>query len=195
MSIQRRSLLAIAFLPSFVIATGVAYARHPTIRWDIVSIDPVAGTVSAGGIASARANEMSKITLTGSGTFQLKPGNPHATGGGTWTTFAPDGSTTGTGTYDVTGVVRFEAAPGTFPPLTDRIGNPAEASAGIVVLTIEYSDGDEGILVVSCHLVATPNTVFEGTTASKGFVGFWNREAPQDDPFIDANRTVFHVSP
>ena len=34
-------------------------------RWDIVSINFAAGTVSSGGIASARANDNSKITLTG----------------------------------------------------------------------------------------------------------------------------------
>jgi len=49
---------------------------------------------------------------------------------------------------------------------------------------------------VSCHLPGagpptTPETVFEGITATKGFVAYWNREAPL--PGVDANRTLFHV--
>ncbi len=196
MRIERRWLriMSVATL-ALLLMTGVAYARHPTVRWDIVSLnfstDPP--TANPGGIASARANDGSKITLTGSGTFRDKPGNPHADGGGTWTTFAPGGAATGSGTYEVTGVVRFQAAPGFPPPQIDGIGNPAERSAGLVILTIEYSDGEEGILVVSCHLVDTPDSVFEGVTASRGFVDYWNREAP--GPGIDANRTLFHISP
>ncbi len=46
---------------------------------------------------------------------------------------------------------------------------------------------------MSCHLVDTPDSVFEGVTASKGFVDYWNREAPA--PGIDADRTLFHISP
>ncbi len=191
-----RWFLAIAFLIVFVLTgAGVAYARHPTVRWDIVSLDFSTDppTANPGGIASARANDGSKITLTGSGTFRDKPGNPHADGGGTWTTFAPDGSVTGSGTYEVSDVVRFQAAPGFPPPQIDGIGNPAERSPGFLILTVEYSDGEEGILVVSCHLVDTPDSVFEGVTASKGFADYWNREAPA--PGIDANRTLFHISP
>ncbi len=191
-----RCFLAIAFLIVFVLTgAGVAHARHPTVRWDIVSLDFSTDppTANAGGIASARANDGSKITLTGSGTLQDKPGNPHADGGGMWTTFAPDGSVTGSGTYEVSGVVRFQAAPGFPPPQIDGIGNPAERSLGFLILTIEYSDGEEGILVVSCHLVDTPDSVFEGVTASRGFVDYWSRETPL--PGVDADRTLFHISP
>ncbi len=194
MKIQRRRLLAIAVvLVSPLLSGRVVYAAHPTVRWDIVSVQPP--NVFPGGHASARTNNNFKITLTGSGTFRLKPGNPQATGGGTFEIRDRDDNVINMGTYEVTGVVRFEVAPGEFPPLTDRIGNSAEAHAGLVVLSIAYSDGAEGILVVSCHLVGTPDQVFEGITVTHRFVDFWNREAPSDDPFIDANRTLFHVSP
>ncbi len=44
----------------------------------------------------------------------------------------------------------------------------------MLILTIEYSDGEEGILVVSCSLnVDTPASVFEGVTASRGSVDYW----------------------
>ena len=39
----------------------------------------------------------------------------------------------------------------------------------------------------------SPDSVFEGITASKGFVDYWNRAAPV--PMVDDNRTLFHVLP
>lgn len=165
-------------------------ASDQRYRWDIVSINFGTGTVSSGGIASSRANDSSKITLTGSGTFGAN-GENDVTGGGTWQTFSKAGASTGGGTYQVTGLVRFELAPGTFPPLTDLIGNAADGRAGLVFLQIAYNDGSRGVLAVSCHFVGTPDAVFEGVTASKGFVDFWNREAPAGG--VDANRTAFHV--
>jgi hypothetical protein len=68
------------------------------------------------------------------------------------------------------------------------VGNEKDARAGLAVLRIKYSDGDSGVLVVSCSLNGTPAAVFDGITASKGFVEFWNQAAN------GANRaTIFHV--
>ena len=185
----KTSLLIIALVVVPLAFTGVGLADdETTVRWDIVSIDFVAGTVSAGGNASAKANDGSSIKVTGSGTFQTSAGNDDVTGGGTWQISSPAGS----GTYKVTRLVRFDLAPGTFPPLTDNIGNAADGHAGLAVLGIRYSDGSRGILVVSCHFNGTPDSVFEGITASKGFVDYWNREAPPAPPG-DANRTLFHL--
>jgi hypothetical protein len=39
-------------------------------------------------------------------------------------------------------------------------------------------------------LAGTPVTVFEGITASKGFVDYFNSQVPI--PLVDANRTLFH---
>jgi hypothetical protein len=171
-----------------------ASASNHHMRWDIISVDFGTGTVSAGGVASARANlDLSKITLTGSGTFRSNSGNPQdVTGGGTWQTFNASGVSTGSGTYTVTGLVSFILAPGTFPLSHDNIGNEADVRAGLLVVQIAYSDGSEGTLAVSCHIVGTPDPVFEGVTASKGFVDYWNREAPPAPPG-NANRTAFHV--
>lgn len=165
--------------------------REGAIRWDVVINDfsrsPI--EVSAGGSASARAQDNSMITLTGSGTFE--PGEDReVTGGGMWETFNAAGTRTGGGTYRVTGLVRWDVAPGSFP-LSDRIGNAVDARAGLAILKVRYSDGSNGILVVSCHLAGTTDAVFEGVTASKGFVAYWNRVAPVAG--VDANRTLFHV--
>ena len=171
-----------------------ASASNHHMRWDIISVNFATGTASAGGVASARANlDLSTITLTGSGTFRSNPGNPQdVTGGGTWRTFDAGGGSTGSGSYTVTGLVSFTVAPGTFPLTHDNIGNPADVRAGLLVVRVAYSDGREGTLVVSCHLTGTPDAVFEGVTASKGFVDYWNREAPPAPPG-DADRTNFHV--
>jgi hypothetical protein len=163
------------------------------MRWDIISVDFSTLTLSAGGIASARANDGSKITLSGSGTFRSNPGNPQdVTGGGTWQTFATGGASMGSGTCEVTGFVRFEVAAGTPPLPHDNIGNLADNRAGLLAVSLAYSDGSEGTLLVSCHLVGTPDAVFEGVTASNGFVDYWNRVAPPAPPG-NANRTTFHV--
>jgi hypothetical protein len=162
------------------------------MRWDIISVNFATLTLSAGGVASARANENSKITLTGSGTFRSNPGNPQdVTGGGTWQTFNASGGATGSGSYTVTGLVSFTLAPGTPPLPNDNIGNRADIRAGLLVVRVAYDDGNEGTLVVSCHLVGTSDAVFEGVTASKGFVDYWNREAAA--PRVAGDRTAFHV--
>ncbi len=148
-------------------------------RWDIIHLSgPPPVTTLPGGKASACAASScaNMITLTGSGKFRANPGGPQdVTGGGTWTT---TGFGAGSGTYKVTGFVGFEVAPGTLPspPFTDD------------------SDGDPGVLVVSCDLPGTPPNlpIVEGITVSKGFVDYWNRVAPESvAPF--GNRTAFHV--
>jgi hypothetical protein len=175
------------------------------MRWDIIHISSFAPlTVNAGGSASAKANNGSWITLTGEGTFLVNggEGRPHAvTGGGTWQTFDADGTNTASGTYKVTGLVHWgpvegSPAPGTIDNIGD--GTLADNRAGLLVLRIRYSDGTKGTLTVSCHLPGagppeTPETVFEGVTATKAYVGYWNRVAPA--PGVDGNRTLFHVLP
>lgn len=187
-------LAGIVFLLMSLLAGGAAGgSNNAKMRWDIISVNFATGTLSAGGHASALANDNSKITLTGNGTFRSNPGNPQdVTGGGTWKTFDKNGVQTGSGTYDVTGFVNFHVAPGTPPLPHDNIGNLADNRAGLLVVQIAYDDGSDGILVVSCHLVGTPDSVFEGITATKGFVDYWNREAPPTPPG-NADRTTFHV--
>src|SRR3989449_4181412 len=89
-----------------------ASASDHHMRWDLISVNFATGTVSAGGVASALANDNSEITLTGTGTFRSNPGNPQdVTGGGGWTTYASRGSGTGSGTHEVTGLVSDRLPP------------------------------------------------------------------------------------
>src|SRR3989454_6917605 len=94
-----------------------ASASNHHMRWDIISVDFGTGTVSAGGVASARANlDLSKITLTGSGTYRSNPGNAQdVTGGGNLRAFDARGAGAGNGTFTMTGLVGFSFAPAPFP--------------------------------------------------------------------------------
>jgi hypothetical protein len=160
-----------------------AGSQNALMRWDIISVDFTTLTASPGGTASAFANDNSKITLTGTGTFRSNSGNSqNVTGGGTWET------SSGSGTYEVTGFVSYVLAPGTFPLAHDNIGNPADARAGLAVLKISYNDGSDGVLIVSCTIAGTPAAVFEGITATKRYVDYLRPDVPGND-----NRTVFHV--
>lgn len=192
-----------------------------TFKWDIVHVSPFSPvTVNAGGFASALSNDCvtvmmvttcAKITVSGSGKFT--PGEPDdVSGGGTWQTFDNTGAATGMGTYKVTRLIRFTGAPGTQTiGVVDNIGNGTlkDNRSGLAFFRIKYFDNlgnpiagpdGHGVLVVSCHLNgnpppqgpdASPASVFEGITASKGFVDYWNRVAPVGG--VDGNRTLFHV--
>lgn len=85
------------------------------------------------------------------------------------------------------GVVLFAQAPGTLPspPLVDQIGNAANASSGLAVLRVNYSDGSRGILVVECMVpVGSPPSFVEGITAIKGNLNYLNSSH---------SPTLFHV--
>ncbi|MGH8937985.1 MAG: hypothetical protein ACRDV2_01400, partial [Actinomycetes bacterium] len=174
-------------------ASGSIGDDDDRMRWDLVNINFTTGTVSAGGVASARASDGSKITLTGSGRFNPQSAvGRWAGGGGTWTTFSAAGAVTGSGTYRVTDFVTFAPAPGTLPVPNDAIGSPADARAGLLTVAVRYSGGERGVLTISCHLVGTPDTLFEGITTTKGAAAYWNPEVPPAPPG-NGNRTLFHV--
>jgi hypothetical protein len=174
-------------------------------RWDLVHL--VFGSthfeIFEGGKASALANDGSKISMTGHGTFQ--PNDPDdVTGGGRWTTFATDGTETGTGRFRVTQLVRFTVAPGFAATnaidLIPGVSHDLRTHrSGLLIVKISYSDGTKGVLVVSCHLPGGPGptppgapaSIFEGITASKGYTDYWNRLPPV--PNVDGNRTLFHI--
>ena len=203
------TLLALPLIFTLFAGAGGDDHKGTTYRWDIVKItsfNPV--TAFEGGFASALANDGSRITVTGNGTFDLRESD-EVTGGGTWTTFGPDGTTmTGNGTYRVTQLVRFDVAPGLqtgglIDNIPGAIGDLTDNRAGLLFVKIAYSDGSRGVLVVSCHLnggpdfvtrPAAPASIFEGITASKGYVDYWNRLPPIVSPApVDGNRTLFHV--
>jgi hypothetical protein len=184
-----KSKWLIAIVTALVLPVVGAVARasdHVSVRWDLLHVVPP--NLYAGGVASPTAGDGSKITVTGTGTFQVEEGSfEDVSGGGTWETRDASNTVTGSGTYRVRGVVLFEQAPGTLPspPLIDNIGNAADASSGLAVLRVGYSDGSRGILVVECMLpVGSPPSFVEGITAIKGNVNYLNSSH---------SPTLFHV--
>ncbi len=132
--------------------------------------------------ASATAADGLKIIVTGNGTFVAPAGgggtSSAATGGGNWETRNASDAVTGSGTYTVTGLVRWERALASNP-------NIPGSTAGLAILRVEYSDGSAGTLTVSCRISGAQPGRIEGVTASKGFVDFWNPTLPSPN--------VFHV--
>lgn len=181
--------LGVLFALTFVFAGAVMYADDTVVRWDIVNLPPFCP--EPGGEASAQThhNDNSKITMTGSGTFDPKEFCEPAQGGGTWTTFNSAGVATGGGTYQVTQLVSWHRAPGALNCPNDP--TPGVRAAGHANLRIVYSDGSHGILTISCRLAGTPNTVFEGIAVSKDFVDYTHNVEPTSG--VNANRTLFHI--
>jgi hypothetical protein len=212
-----RCALRLVAVLTLLFSSVVALAAEPTtIRWDLANIS-ASGIITPGGFASAFADDNSKITMTGSGTFVTSPRqgpfagtSAQVTGGGNWQTFDPMGNSTGSGTYTVRLLTRFDTATGSLvgSGLIDVIGDLSNAQAGLAAFNVDYSDGNRGFLVVSCTLApfgtpTTPASVFEGITASKGCptspsatcgsVDYWNRE--NGLVITTADQTIFHVVP
>ena len=165
-----------------------AFAQAEHVRWDLVIFAPP--TVSVGGTSTAAAQDNSTITMTGSGTFVAPGGGPgsnaSATGGGTWKACNAAGTVCTSGTFVVTGLVRWDQEPGkSLPPvITNDTIDDGTPTAGLVVLRIAYSDGSNGTLVVSCNLPPPNPQMFEGITATKSVVDYWRH--------INGS-TLFHI--
>jgi TAT (twin-arginine translocation) pathway-exported protein len=197
--LSRRQLLkgagAVGVLGAIGIPTTV-FADGTKIKWNVITIDrsklPTSATVTAGGMLSAQAENNFKITITGAGTFRTGE-DGGVTGGGTWTTSGPTG--TQSGTYKVTRFVSWEVGPGILPAkFIDLVGNHADERGGLAVLRIRYSDGSQGVLTVSCNLDgAASAAVFEGITATKGFVDYFQPVMSEEPPPAPATATLFHV--
>jgi hypothetical protein len=198
---DRRRFVGIVVALLSLVAGGAAHAQ--TVQWDIISItnfSPV--TVNGGGVDTAIAQDGSRISLTGSGTFVVATPTM-VTGGGVWITRDPVGNVTALGTYQVTELIAWNEAPGTLPPdavvkivkqgsTTGETFKLGDQRSGLAILRITYSDGSRGLLDVHCHLpVGGPATMPEGISATKGMVNFWFIQPPV--PLVDANRTVFNI--
>jgi hypothetical protein len=187
-------MLSTLSLVLFAFGNMIPSAAGATFRWDTISLTfpGGVGTINTGGSDFALAADLTSIQISGHGTFG---GGVPATGGGTWATSGPSAGASGSasGTFTVVGLLKFTVAPGSLPPgFIDNIG--PNARSGLAVFLIKYSDGTSGTLLVSCHLpVGSPSGIFEGITATKGFVAFHERVPPV--PGVDANRTEFHVLP
>src|SRR3989442_15276817 len=79
----RGVLTACVMTLAFFASLASGNADDGRLRWDLITLTIGSTiTVDAGGQASARANDGSKITLTGSGTFRVSGRAHKGTGGG-----------------------------------------------------------------------------------------------------------------
>jgi hypothetical protein len=174
-------------LTTLASAASSGGAAH--VRWDIISTTGIPpAPLNPGGHASAMAPDGDTITLTGSGHFVAPAsggGSGAADGGGTWTT------SSGSGTYQVTGLVSWERANDQANVgFVDNIDEGTRTN-GAAVLKIAFSDGSSGVLTVGCHGPGAPPGIFEGIATTKGYKTYYNVPAPV--PGVDAGRTIFHV--
>src|SRR5438067_438875 len=136
--------IALASVPSLQHALGTpASVSGPAdhVRWDIQSFDSSTSppTLHPGGVAFASADPDRRIRLTGAGTFVAPASGGTSgtvTGGGSWETFGPGDVSTGSGTYQVTGLVSWQFANLQTGTLNDLIGDTNERANGNAVLRI-----------------------------------------------------------
>lgn len=178
--------------------TGAASGKAQHVSWDIIHFNSAPFIFNPGGFAEAETpspaatfGPIETIRLTGHGTFVAPAsgrGSGGATGGGTWAIVGG-----ASGTYEVTGLVDWEFAnlQAALPGLVDNTGDIDERANGTAVLTIEFSDGQTGVLTVGCHGPGAPNHIFEGIATTKGFKTYYDVHDPVGG--VDANRTIFHV--
>ncbi|MCA1701852.1 MAG: hypothetical protein LC808_00690 [Actinobacteria bacterium] len=175
-------------------APAAAFASHGRVRWDLPNVFTPCPT--RGGQASAKTVDGATITMRGHGKFPNVRNHctKDVTGRGTWEITpgtATEGCFSGCGTFRVTELLRWVPAPGEFPFTCDDVGPIEGARAGLAMMRVRYSNGWNGVLTVSCHLVGSPDCIFEGITASMGYEDFTFPEPPA--PGVEGNRTIFHL--
>ena len=190
------AVVSLAVLLSMAFRLPVVQGAADHVRWDIIHMNPATTppTLTPGGVAFASTRNPStlSIELTGSGTFvgPASGGTSSAvTGGGTWETFSGNTST-GSGTYEVTGLVSWQFARPGLGGFNDLIDDGTSAN-GNAVLRIRYSDGSEGVLGIGCEGPGPNIGILEGVIATKDHLTYWDAQAPAGG--VDANRTLFHT--
>ena len=137
---------AAALVPATTLAAG-ANGNHNTYTWVVGFIQPY---------DTAMAPDGSTITMAGHGTLNAGPGGM-ATGGGTYKT-----SGGGSGTWTATAVEGFVS----YGPA--GAGFPAAFSGGEAKLKISLSNGESGVLTMTCVFVSFPAGKMEGITLVLG---------------------------
>ena len=195
MKFAKKAVLLLSVILILVVAAPLVFAQSLRVRWDILTFLTPTSPGVPGGIASAFADDGSRITITGAGTFSVPADLPPQyqslinalgrrsvgdapDGGGTWAVYAPGATRPSTsGTYVVTGLIRWDQK--------STVGFPT----GLAIFLVDFSDGSHGVLTISCK-PGIP-AMFEGITMSKDYLDYYNRQAPSGNPFVDANRTLF----
>ena len=145
-------------------AASNAHGNHNSYGWVVGADPPFSDT--------AIAPNGSTITMRGHGTLTAGPGK-NASGGGTYRL-----STGGSGKWSVTGVQGFvsygEAIPQDIPG----------AFGGQTKLKVSLSNGDSGVLTITCLLGVPPAGKMEGITVILGKGGQFTKPDGGDNIFF-----------
>jgi hypothetical protein len=169
---SRIALVLLGLLLGGLLAATSAVGDHPRakiVRWDLVEIANATAVVGGVNVATDPASGESLI-ITGSG--HARPRSHEAFGGGTYAFEDADGNEVENGSYQVTEFVSFRRLRGgnfAATGLIDGIGDPAEASSGIMTVKVRaLAEGAppeqavDALLEVHCHLPGTVEETFEG---------------------------------
>jgi hypothetical protein len=135
-----------------------ANGNHNSYGWVVGADPPFTDT--------AIAPDGSTIAMSGSGTLKAGPGHT-ATGGGSYSL-----SSGGSGTWTVTGVQGFVSYGEAIPQ-----GIPG-AFGGETKLKVSLSDGDSGVLTITCLLGSPPRSKVEGISVILGSGGQYPKALP-----------------
>jgi hypothetical protein len=193
---SRIALVLLGLLLGGLLAATSAVGDHPRakiVRWDLVEIANATAVAGGVNVATDPASGESLI-ITGSG--HARPRSHEAFGGGTYAFEDADGNEVENGSYQVTEFVSFRRLRGgnfAATGLTDGIGDPAEASSGILTVKVRAlaegappEEAVDALLEVHCHLPETVEETFEGVRITV------DRQVFEPDPDRHGV-TLFHV--
>jgi hypothetical protein len=147
-------------------ATGTdANGNHATYTWVVGADPPFTDT--------AIAPDGSTITMIGIGTLTAGPSNT-AAGGGSYTL-----SSGGSGTWTVTGVQGFVSYGNATPQ-----GFPDFVFGGETKLDVSLSNGESGVLTITCLLGVPPRSKMEGIAVILGPGGQFTKADGGDNIFV-----------
>jgi hypothetical protein len=155
---------AVALVPATVLAAD-ANGNHNTYAWIIGATTPS---------DTAMAPDGSTITMTGHGTLTAGPGGT-ASGGGTYMI-----SSGGSGTWTATAVEGFVSYGPAGAPF------PSGFTGGEAKLKISLSNGETGVLTITCVLGSPPAGKMEGITLvlGTGVSGEYTKSVEGNNVFI-----------
>jgi hypothetical protein len=175
---SRIALVLLGLVLGGMLAATSAVGHHPRakiVRWDLVKIANGTAVVGGENVATHAASGLS-LRITGSG--HVRPRNHQAFGGGTYVLEDAEGHEIEHGSYQVTEFVSFRRLRGgnfAATGLIDGIGDPREASSGIMMVKVRAlaegappEEGVDALLEVHCHLPETVEDTFEGVRITVG---------------------------
>lgn len=149
-------------------ASAGAAGSHQGVRWDIVDVSNGFAATVGGDVTIADPANGDTLTLTGSG--RAEPSEKEASGGGTFTHTASNGTVFAQGVYIVRDFRYWDPTQGSFAAtgLRDAIDDPSDAHAGVLKMRVAFLVNGKvvghGSITVTCALPGAPPNLEEGVT-------------------------------